>query len=254
MKRHPLSVFILTYNEEHNIRGCLESVTWADEVIVVDSFSTDRTVEICKEYTDKIYQHEFKGFGRQRNIALEHTEHEWVLSIDADERVTAELKEEILERLHTNPDADGYFVPRISHFFGFRIKHCGLYPDYRQLQFFNRKKMRYSEQLVHEGFELTGQAAHLKEHVLHYPFRTIEEFVRKMNMYSTLSAKDMVRAGKKFSFHQLISHPTATFLRLYILKLGFLDGKIGFVLSSLYSYYTFMKYTKFWKESRSKTE
>jgi glycosyltransferase involved in cell wall biosynthesis len=251
---NPLSVFILTYNEENNIRACLESVTWADEVIVVDSFSSDRTVEICLEYTDKIFQHEFKGFGKQRKIALDHTTYDWVLSVDADERVTEELRNELLEILKNIPEADGFFIPRISHFLGKEIKHCGLYPDYRQLQFFNKNKMKYSDHLVHEGFVFSGQTSYLKEHILHYSFQTVEEYLRKMDMYSSLAAEDMIRAGKRGKFHQLFTHPASTFFSFYLIKRGFLDGKMGFILSSLYSYYTFIKYLKFWKTSGLKAK
>ena len=181
----PLSVFIITQNNESHIRDCLESIKWVDEIVVVDSFSSDRTVEICREYTDKIFQHKLEGFGFQRNLALGYTTSEWTLSLDVDERVTKELKEEIRETLKNNPDVDGYFIPRRSHFLGQEIRHCGLYPDYRQVQLFRKDKMEYEDRRVHEGYVLSGKTARLKEHILHYSFRTVEEFVRKMNLYSS---------------------------------------------------------------------
>ncbi|MDI6641871.1 MAG: glycosyltransferase family 2 protein, partial [Elusimicrobiota bacterium] len=148
-------MYVLTYNEERKIRACLESVKWADEIVIIDSYSTDKTLDICKEYTDKIFQKEFTGFGNLRNFALEHITYNWVLSVDSDERVTEELKQEILERLTTEPSADVYFIPRKSHFLTYWVRHCGWYPDYRQPQFFNKTKMKYKEtDLVHETFVL----------------------------------------------------------------------------------------------------
>ena len=244
-----LSAYIITYNEEERIRDCLESVKWADEIVVLDSFSTDRTVEICREYTDKIYQHRFAGFGDLRNTAISHTSNNWILSVDADERVTEELREEISEKLKTGPAADAYFVPRINYFLGHRIKHCGWYPDYRQPQFFHKDRMKYTDQLVHEGFILSGKVSYLHGHVLQYPFLSLEQFFRKMDRYSSLRAEDMFREGRRFNIHHLITHPLSMFIKMFILKRGFLDGKVGFIISTLYAYYTFIKYIKLWEKS-----
>ena len=243
-----LSVFVMTYNEKEKIKDCLESVKWADEIVVMDSFSTDGTLEICREYTDKIVQKEFVGFGKLRNIALDNCSHDWILSVDADERVTEELKNEVLKLLEKGPDADAYLVPRKSHFLGYWIRHCGWYPDYRQPQFFNRKQMRYKEQLVHEGYELNGKLAHLNGHVLQFPFLSLDQFLRKMDRYSNLRAEEMFKEGKRFSVQQILLNPAAMFFRMYVAKKGFLDGKIGLILSSLYGYYTLLKYIKLWEK------
>jgi glycosyltransferase involved in cell wall biosynthesis len=250
MERPKLSVYIMTYNEEAKIVDCLESVKWADEIVVMDSFSTDRTVEICRKYTDKIVQKEFVGFGKLRNIAIEHCTYDWVLSIDADERATDELKNEIYDILQKGPTADAYFVPRKSHFLGRWVRHCGWYPDYRQPQFFNKHKFKYREQMVHEGFDLDGKIGYLKGHALQYPFLNLEQFLKKMDRYSTLRAEEMAKAGRKFHALQLVTHPLAMFWRMYVQKLGFLDGKVGLILSLLYGfYYTMIKYVKLWEKT-----
>jgi len=251
MQREKVSVYVLTYNEEAKIRDCLESVTWADEIVILDSFSNDRTLPICQNYTDKIFQQEFVGFGKLRNIAIEHCTNNWVLSVDADERVTPELREEILKKLTDGPDADAYFIPRKSHFLKYWVRHCGWYPDYRQPQFFHKRKMKYREQMVHEGFDVTGKVAHLRGHVIQYPFLSLDQFLKKMDRYSSLRAEDMVKQGASFHISQVLTHPAATFWRMYFLKLGFLDGKVGLILSLLYAYYTMLKYAKLWEKLKS---
>lgn len=249
-ERKKLSVYVITYNEEKKIRDCLESVNWADEIVIVDSYSSDKTLDICKEYTEKIFQKRFDGFGKLRNYALEHVKYDWVLSVDADERVTEELKEEILQKLTEEPTEEAYFIPRKSHFLNYWVRHCGWYPDYRQPQFFNKTKMKYVEtDLVHEGFVMksNSKVSYLKNHIIQYPFLSLKEFLTKMDRYSTLKAQQMFNESKSFKFHQIIFHPLSCFLRMFIFKLGFLDGKIGFILSILYSYYTFIKYIKLWE-------
>ena len=245
-----LSVYLLTYNEEANIREALESVKWADEIVVLDSFSTDGTIAICRQYTERVIQHEFVGFGRLRNLAVEKTTYDWILSVDADERVTDELREEILEELRKGPPADAYYLPRKSHFLGQWVSYCGWYPDYRQPQLFNKAKMRYREDLVHEGFELHGKIGHLRHHILQYPFRDLTQFLQKMDRYSTLMAEEMAKSGKHFAAHQLVSHPLFTFIKMFIIRQGFRDGLVGFILSTLYAYYTFVKYAKLWERLR----
>lgn len=248
--RLKISVYVITYNEEKKIKDCLESIKWADEIVVIDSFSTDKTIEICEAYTDKIFQKKFEGFGNLRNFALKCVSNNWVLSIDSDERSTEELKREILQLLLKGPEADAYFVPRKNYFFGKFIKHSGWYPNYRQPQFFNKNKMRYCESdLVHEAFELkdNGKIGYLKGHIIQYPFLSLDEFLRKMDRYSTLRAKQMHIEKKKFRFYQIITHPLSCFLKMYFLKLGFCDGKQGLLLALLYTYYTLIKYAKFWE-------
>lgn len=246
-----LSVYVITYNEELNIRACLESVaSWADELVVVDCYSTDETVKISHEFTDKIYQHKFEGFGRLRNQALAHTSHEWVLSLDADERVPLALRDEICRVLDQGPEADAYLFPRQNYFLGQWIKHCGWYPDYRHAPLFRKGRAKYREDLVHEGIDVTGLVGYMKEPLLHYPFRDVDQYLKKnMDRYSNLMALQMVEQGRRFYFHQLVTHPIFTFFKMYVVRAGFLDGMPGLILSGLYAYYTFIKYAKFWELS-----
>lgn len=245
-----ISVVVIGYNDEANIRACLDSVRWADEIIFVDSFSTDATATIAMEFTDKVFQHKFEGFGKLRNDAVAHAANDWIFSLDTDERATPEIREEIYKLLAHNPEAPAYFVPRQNFFFGRWIKHCGWYPDYRQPQLFNRHRMRYREEAVHEGFEADAPVGYLKEHVTQIPFRNIKQFLGKMDRYSDLMAQRLVEKKRKFHAHQLITHPTFTFVKMYFLRRGFLDGLQGFILSGLYAYYTFIKYVRLWEQTR----
>lgn len=246
----PLSAYVITLNEEANIAACLETVAgWAEEIIVVDSASSDRTVEIARRYTPHVFQEEFQGFGRLRNNAVARCRLDWVLSVDADERVTPELRAEI-EREMAAPRHAAYFVPRKSHFLGHWIRHCGWYPDYRQPQLFDRRQFRYRDDLVHEGFECRGSVGYLSGHVLQYPFRNVGQFLQKMDRYSKLRAADLKDTGRQFSRARLILAPPFTFLRMFFLRQGFRDGLPGFVLSSLYAHYTMLKYVRLWEQTQ----
>ena len=242
-----VSAVIIAYNDAPNIRRCLESVTWADEIVVLDSHSTDGTTTICEEYTPLVFQESFSGFGRLRNLAVSKASHDWIFSVDTDEWATEAIRQEIQGLLERGPSAHAYFVPRRNYFLGRRIRHCGWYPDYRQPQFFHKGHMRYREDLVHEGFELDGTVGYLKAEVEQIPFRTIDQFLGKMDRYSALRAEAMNREGRVFRHHQLVSHPLFTFLKMYVGRLGVLDGKPGLILSILYAYYTFVKYAKLWE-------
>jgi glycosyltransferase involved in cell wall biosynthesis len=241
------SVYVIAYNDEPNMRACLESVRWADELIVVDSHSTDRTEAIAREFTDRIYQVDFAGFGALRNRAVSFCTHEWVFSLDSDERMTPELREEIERLLDQGPEADAYFVPRKNFFLGRWIRHCGWYPDYRQPQLFRRSRFRYRDELVHEGFECDGPVGRLSQPVLQYPFRDIDHYIAKQDRYSDLMARRMAGQGRRFAVHQLVTHPLGSFLKMYLQRRGFLDGMPGLILSGLYAYYTFIKYAKLWE-------
>lgn len=229
------------------MRPCLESVKWADELVVVDSYSTDATAAISREYTDNVFQHEFTGFGKLRNEAIAHATHDWILSLDTDERATVELQEEVRYQLEQGPEADAFLVPRRNYFLGRWIKRSGWYPDYRQPQFFHKGRLRYKPDLVHESYELDGRLGYLQSPVDQYPFRDIDHYLMKMDRYSTLMAEEMVKRGRAFHVHQLFSHPLFTFMKMYVLRRGGLDGKPGLILAGLYAYYTFVKYAKFWE-------
>jgi glycosyltransferase involved in cell wall biosynthesis len=239
-----LSAYVLTFNEEDKIRDALVTITWADEIVVLDSHSTDRTSSICREFTEKVYQCDFEGFGKLRNRALDLVTHDWVLSLDADERATEELKDEIKTELAQGPRFDAYFVPRKNFFLGRWIRHGGWYPDYRQPQFFNKHRFRYREDLVHEGYDVDGRIGYFHGHVMQIPFRDLGEFLRKMSRYSTLMAEQTARQEKPFHVHQLVSHPVFTFFKMYVFRMGFRDGTAGLILALLYAYYNFVKYAK----------
>lgn len=246
------SVYVIAYNDEPNMRACLESVAWADELIVVDSHSTDRTAAIAGEFTDKVHQVDFQGFGRLRNQAVTYCSHDWVFSLDSDERMTPDLREEIQRVLDAGPQSDAYFVPRKNFFLGRWIRHCGWYPDYRQPQLFRKDRFRYREELVHEGFDCQGPVGYLKAAAVQIPFRDIDHFLSKHDRYSDLMAQRMNERGRRFSAPQLVTHPIGTFLKMYLLRRGFRDGMPGLILSGLYAYYTFVKYAKLWELNKTK--
>lgn len=252
MKSRPkISVNIITYNEEANIQDALESVRWADEIVVLDSFSTDRTPEICRKYTDKIINQEFVGYGKLRNIIIDQSSHDWILSLDSDERVTDAVREEIFRTLENDPSADGYSIPRKSHFLGYWVRYCGWYPDYRSMQLFRKDKGRYTEVLNDDHLELVpgGKRGYLKSPIMHYTYHDLDQYLAKMERYTTLKVQQMMKDGRKFRMHQLVTHPAFTFFKMFILRRGFLDGHIGIMLSMLYTYYTFLKYAKFWEKT-----
>lgn len=235
METNKLSVVIITKNEENFITDAIKSALFADEVIILDSGSTDRTCEIAKELGAKVYQNEWLGFGPQKNRAVELAKNDWVFVLDSDERITEELKDEIVTTLK-EPQFNGYFIARLNNFFGKNIKNCGLYPDY-SIRLFNKNYGKFNDVSVHESVQLTSKAAHLKNHMIHLAYESIEEFIQKQNRYSSLN-------HKKKSLIKAIINPYWTFFKLYILKKGFLDGWHGFVISKLYAQYTFWKYIK----------
>jgi len=238
---------VVTLNEEANIRDCLESVKWADEIIVFDSLSRDRTVEIAKEYTSHIREMEYLGGGPMRNRAIEEAGGEWIFTIDADERVPDELKEEI-QRVLAEPHADAYYIPRKSYFLGRWIKHCGWWPDH-VLRLFRRSAGRYDERLAHAKVITTGTTARLQSPLQHYSYENLSSYVQKVNQRTSLMARDGHRTG---SVTGGCARMIAKFFRSYIWQRGFLDGKEGLILSVLASYYVFLKHVKAWEANRSK--
>ncbi len=241
-----LSVTVITFNEEKNIRGCLESVRWADELVVVDSGSSDSTLDICREYTDRLFTEAWRGYGRQKNLAADKAANPWILNIDADERVTKGLKQEIEGLFEKGTELDGFYMPRKSFFLGKWIKHGGWYPDYN-LRLFKKGKGRFVERDVHETVELDGRAGYLKKPIEHYTYNSISDYLLRMDRYSTLAAGELKKKGRSINISDIIIRPHATFLKMYILKKGFLDGYRGLILSALYSAYTLSKYIKLWE-------
>ena len=246
-KKVQLSVYILAYNEEAKIGDTIKSLTWADEIVVIDSFSTDRTVEISKELGAKVVQVKFEGFGKLRMAGIENTSHEWIFSIDSDERCTPEAKEEILSTIVSENSKGIYFIPRRNIFMGKKIRFCGWYPNYRQPQLFRRGKMTYeAKDLVHEDYIVNGSVGHLQKPIMQIPFLNISEIMQKMDRYSELGAAKLVDKKKKGpSYLNIILRSIWTFIRIYILRLGILDGWAGFVIAFSNMEGTFYRYTKY---------
>lgn len=243
--RPSLSVVIVTLNEEQNIKDCLESVKWADEIIVFDSLSQDRTVEIVREYTPNVWQREYPGGGPMRNLAIEKATGDWIFTIDADERVTPELREEI-ERTLAQPDACAYYVPRKSYFLGKWIKHCGWWPDY-VLRLFRKDRGRYDERAAHAKVVTEERAEKLTNPLLHFSYTNLSEYIRKVNSRTSLMAQE---ENQTTTLPGACLHMSAKFIRSYVLQCGFLDGKEGLILSVLASYYVFLKHLKVWEQNR----
>lgn len=237
-----LSVILITRNEAANIRECLRSVAFADEIIVVDSGSSDATVTIAEEMGAKVYRHDWPGFGPQKNRALDHATGEWVFSIDADERVTPELRAE-LERAMHEAKSDGYYCPRLSQFCGTFIHHSGWYPDY-VLRLFRRGKGRFSDSLVHESVRLDGSSAKLKTPLLHYSYLNRADVERKVEHYSDAAARQMFAAGKRTSLLRAALSAGWAFVRTWVLRLGILDGRAGWGIAVMNTRTTWLKYRK----------
>ena len=242
-----LSVILITKNEAANIRACLESVAWADEIIVVDSGSTDDATAIAREMGAKVYEHDWPGFGLQKNRALGYATSDWVFSIDADERVTPELRAE-LEQVMRDDKAEGYYCPRLSQFCGTFIHHSGWYPDY-VLRLFKRDAGRFSDSLVHESVQLNGASAKLKSPLLHYSYLTMNDVERKVEHYSSAAAQQMFQAGRRSNLAGAALSAGWAFVRTYFIRLGVLDGVAGWQIACMNTRTTWLKYRKLAKMS-----
>ncbi len=251
-----LSVCVVTYNEEENVRDCLKSVAWADEIIVVDSFSSDKTTEICREFTDEVVQREWKGQIDQKNFALSRTKYDWVLLIDADERLSPSLIEEMKKELSKkNSEYDGFCFPRHVHYLGRWINHGEWYPDHK-LRLFRKAKGRIGGIEPHDKVKLTGrQVKYLKGDLWHFTYKNIFAQVETLNRFSSISAQEMAKQGKAFQPLQILSRPIMRFITAYIIRTGFRDGMPGFIIAVISSFYVFLKYFKLWElQNESKVQ
>lgn len=237
-----LSVIIITKNEADNIRACLESVAWAEEIVVVDSGSSDTTVEICRELGAQVHEHDWPGFGIQKNRALSYATHEWVFAIDADERVTPELRTQLIKAIEEDSE-DGFYVPRLSQFCGRFIRHSGWYPDY-VLRLFRRTKGRFSDDMVHERVILEGPAGRLTSPLLHYSYLNEADVQRKTKQYARAGAMQMFKSGKTASLADAPLRAGWAFVRTYCLRLGFLDGMAGYDIALMNARTTYLKYNQ----------
>ena len=245
-----LSVVIITLNEEANLARTLASVAWADEIVVVDSGSTDRTREVAESFHAKFVVEPWKGFATQKNSALSKATGDWILSLDADEEVEPALADEIRTIIAANPSVAGFWIPRKNFFLRRWIKHGGFYPD-PKLRLFRRGTGQFEDRMVHEDLHVKGTTASLRNHLLHYSYPTIEDYLEHMNRYSSLGAEMAVtKRPRGFSFLDMVIRPKLTFLYNYFLRLGFLDGREGLLLHLYHSQYVSWKYAKAWERSR----
>ncbi len=238
-----LSVIIITKNEAAHIGDCIDSVSFADEIIVVDSGSTDSTREIAQDKGAKVTATaDWPGFGQQKNRALGLATCTWVLSIDADERVTPELAQEIQREL-ASPRAEAYKIARLSNFGGRWIRHSGWWPDH-VLRLFKRGTARFKDVAVHESVQTASTVAVLGGHFLHYPYADLETFIAKINHYSSEAAAMMHAKGRRTSVLGATGHAVWTFIRIYVIRCGFLDGREGFILAAMGAAGSFFRYNK----------
>lgn len=246
-----ISAYILAFNEAEKIADAVSSVLWADEIVVADSGSTDRTAEIAQSLGARVVQLPFHGFGDLRNRAIAECRHEWIFSLDSDERCTAEVRDEILAILSTTPAHDAYLVPRRNYMMGRWIKGSGWYPNFRQPQLFRKGAMRYDDGPVHEGYELLTQRplGRLQGAIWQLPFRNLEELINKMNRYSSLGVRKL--SGKRASMGSALGHGIWAFIKHYLFKHGYRDGWAGFIIALGNFEGTFYRYAKRYEEMKA---
>jgi glycosyltransferase involved in cell wall biosynthesis len=246
--RARLSVTVITRNEEARLCTCLESVRWADEIVVVDAESEDGTVGVAREFTDHVVVQPWEGFGRQKNFAIERATGDWILSLDADEEVSAELRADIGRVLDGDRTAAAYAVRRRNIFWGKWVRHGRLYPDW-QVRLFRRGQGRFVERDVHESVDVTGAVGRLSGALVHRSYRDAADFIERANRYTSLAAAEWVRQGHRAGLRDLVLRPFGRFFSMYVLHRGFLDGWRGFLLAALYAYYVLIRSVKIWERS-----
>jgi glycosyltransferase involved in cell wall biosynthesis len=242
----PVSVTIIARNESANIAAALESVSWADEIVVVDAESTDDTVAIARRFTPRVTVREWPGYTAQKNFAAGQACHDWIFSLDADERVSPALAEDIRKVMQGEPREAGFRVPRASFYLGRWLRSTDWYPDF-QLRLYDRRRARWEGRYVHETVAANGAVGKLRGELLHYPYRNIAHHVQTIDRYTTLIAEQAAERGRRASMGDLLVRPPIAFLRNYVLRLGIKDGRAGLVVSLLNSYYVFLKFAKLWE-------
>jgi len=241
-----VSVYIIAYNESEKISAAINSVLWADEIVVADSYSQDNTAAVAEKMGARVVQIDFRGFGDLRNKAMDACSYDWIFSLDADERCTPEAKKEILKTISDPQALDAYYIPRRNYFMGRWIKHSGFYPDYRQPQLFRKGTLVFKNDPVHEEYTITSEqpAGYLKQPIWQFPYKNLEEVVHKANKYSTLGAEKLTRKGRYATMFTALSRGIWSFFHMYFLKKGILDGWPGFVIALGNFEGTFYKYAK----------
>jgi glycosyltransferase involved in cell wall biosynthesis len=238
-----ISATLITFNEERNIARAIESLRCCDEVIVVDSGSTDRTTELAEKLGARLVESPWGGYAPQKNLAADRAQHDWILSLDADEALSEALEAEIWQFKRTTPACDAYTVPRLAQYLGRWILHSGWYPD-RKVRLYDRRKARWTGSYVHESVQVDGRVGELKANLLHFTCSSLSEHVKTMERYTTLAAEEIVSEGRKIGWEHLILEPPWTFLRTYFLQRGFLDGIEGLTIAYMAAFYNFLKYAK----------
>jgi glycosyltransferase involved in cell wall biosynthesis len=244
-----LSVTVITRNEAHRVADALQSVSWADERIVVDSGSTDDTVAIARAHADRVETREWTGYAVQKNFAASLASHDWILSIDADERVGVALGDEIRELLKTEPSAKGYRIPRVTNYLGQWIRSTDWWPDW-QLRLYDRRAGEWSRAQVHESVRVRGAVSHLRGELMHHPYADVADHLATINDYTSVAARELYDRGRRSGPLRIIVHTKLAFLRNFVLRGGFRQGSTGLIVSMLNSYYVMVKFTKLWERQR----
>ena len=245
--REKISACVLTYNEERKIEQCLRSILWCDEIVILDSFSTDSTLSLCRQFTDRVYQREWLGYVGQRNLIREMATHSWILFLDSDEEVSPVLRDEIITEFEKgNGPYVGYEFPRQVFFLGKWIRHGEWYPDVK-LRLFKKVHGRTEGQEPHDRVIVNGPVKRLKNPLWHYTYDDIRDYVDTVNRFSSITARQRFLAGARFSWAHVIVRSMLRFLKGYVLRLGFLDGAHGFLVASINSFGVFVKYSKLWE-------
>jgi len=245
----PISATLISHDEERNIAEALQSLSWVDEIVVIDSGSSDATVEICRRFTDNIIHRDWTGYVDQKNFAVEQALHDWIFSLDADERSTPELATEIQGLARQGFRATGYKIPRVAFFMGRWIRHGDWYPDY-QLRLFDRRHGKWEGGRVHESVKTSQEPEFLNGEILHFTYRSLSDYLKRLETYSNLAAFDYQQKGKSATPFRLFGNPFAAFIKAYMLKRGFLDGVPGFTVAVMGAISVFFKYAKIYEIQR----
>lgn len=250
MNKLPVTAFVVTYNESRNIGDCLASVDWCDEIVVVDSGSTDDTTAQARRYTERVVVKPWEGHVKQKGYAMSLARNDWVFLIDADERVSPALRHEIASAWQAPPDGvAGYRVPRLTHYLGRWIRHGGWYPD-AKARLFRKSAARIVGEDPHERVSVEGVVRDLRSPLIHYTYRNLSHQLRTIDFFSDVEAENFRKAGRRPSLARMLLHPPVKFLETYIVKRGFLDGMPGFIISVATAFYVFLKHAKLWERAR----
>ena len=238
-----ITATVITLNEERNVARAIESLRCADEILIVDSGSTDRTVELAEKLGVRVLEAGWLGYAAQKNWAAEHASNEWILSLDADEALSEALEAEIWNVKKTGPQFDAYTMPRLARYLGRWIYHSGWYPD-RKIRLYHRDKAKWVGDFVHESVQTRGRVGHLASNILHFTCESLSEHVKTMDRYTTLAAQELAARKVKVPLGRMIVDPAWTFVKSYLLQRGFLDGPEGLTIAQMAAFYTFLKYSK----------